>query len=97
MAILGIGRLGIWHFVPSVFTESGNLMDGERLEMLVARLGLCEPLLTVALMTVAVVASPIPIALAAGAAYWHLWVRVPVVIGVELDADRLRLRIDSWA
>jgi uncharacterized membrane protein YdjX (TVP38/TMEM64 family) len=43
----------------------------------------------VTLMTVAVVASPIPsapIALAAGAAYGHLWGTVQVVIGAELGA-----------
>ena len=89
LAILGIGLLGIWQFAPSVFTESRELMDGERLEMLVARAGLWGPILIVALMTVAVVASPIPsapIAVAAGAAYGHVWGTVQVVIGAELGA-----------
>jgi uncharacterized membrane protein YdjX (TVP38/TMEM64 family) len=89
LAILGIAVLGVWHFAPSVFTEARELMDGECLEMLVARAGIWGPVLIVTLMTVAVVASPIPsapIALAAGAAYGHLWGTVQVVIGAELGA-----------
>jgi uncharacterized membrane protein YdjX (TVP38/TMEM64 family) len=45
--------------------------------------------LIIGLMTVAVVASPIPsapVALAAGAAYGHFWGTVQVVIGAELGA-----------
>ncbi len=89
VAILGIAVLGVWLFVPSAFTEASGLIDGERLEGLVARAGLWGPVLIVTLMTVAVVASPIPsapIALAAGAAYGHLWGTVQVVIGAELGA-----------
>ena len=64
-------------------------MDAERLNMLVARAGIWGPIVIVTLMTVAIVASPIPsapIALAAGAAYGHLWGTVQVVIGAELGA-----------
>ncbi len=64
-------------------------MDVERLEMLVAHAGLWGPVLIVTLMTFAVVASPIPsapIALAAGAAYGHVWGTVQVVIGAEIGA-----------
>jgi uncharacterized membrane protein YdjX (TVP38/TMEM64 family) len=89
LAIFGIGLLGVWLFAPSIFTEARGLLDGARLEMLVARAGLWGPVLIVTLMTVAVVASPIPsapIALAAGAAYGHLWGTVQVVIGAELGA-----------
>ena len=89
VAILGIAVLGVWLFVPSAFTEASGLIGGERLEGLVARAGLWGPVLIVTLMTVAVVASPIPsapIALAAGAAYGHLWGTVQVVIGAELGA-----------
>ena len=89
LAILGIALLGVWHFAPSVFTEARGLMNGERLETLVARAGIWGPAVIVTLMTVAVVASPIPsapIALAAGAAYGHLWGTVLVVIGAELGA-----------
>ncbi len=75
LAILGISLLGVWQFAPSVFAEARGLMDGERLDMQVARAGIWGPVVIVALMTVAVVASPIPsapIALAAGADYGHL-------------------------
>jgi uncharacterized membrane protein YdjX (TVP38/TMEM64 family) len=89
LAIFGIVLLGVWLVAPAVFAEARGLLDGERLETLVARAGLCGPVLIVTLMTVAVVASPIPsapIALAAGAAYGHLWGTVQVVIGAELGA-----------
>ena len=89
LAILGIGLLAVWQFAPAVFAEARSLLDVERLEMLVARAGLWGPVLIVTLMTLAVVASPIPsapIALAAGAAYGHLWGTVQVVIGAELGA-----------
>ena len=89
LAILGIALLGVWQFAPSAFAAARGLMDGERLDMLVARAGLWGPVVIVTLMTVAVVASPIPsapIALAAGAAYGHLWGTVQVVIGAELGA-----------
>jgi uncharacterized membrane protein YdjX (TVP38/TMEM64 family) len=89
LAVLAVALLGVWLVAPSVFTEARWLMNGGRLEMLVARAGLWGPVLIVTLMTVAVVASPIPsapIALAAGAAYGHLWGTVQVVIGAELGA-----------
>ncbi|MEH6647503.1 TVP38/TMEM64 family protein [Sulfitobacter sp.] len=89
LAILGIALLGVWHFAPSVYTEARGQRDGERLDMLVARAGIWGPVLIVTLMTVAVVASPIPsapIALAAGAAYGHIWGTVQVIIGAELEA-----------
>jgi uncharacterized membrane protein YdjX (TVP38/TMEM64 family) len=89
LAILGIALLGVWQFAPSAFAEARGLMDGERLDMLVAHAGLWGPVVIVTLMTVAVVASPIPsapIALAAGAAYGHLWGTVLVVIGAEFGA-----------
>lgn len=89
LAILGIGLLAVWQFAPSVFAEARSLLEPERLETLVARAGLWGPVLIVTLMTIAVVASPIPsapIALAAGAAYGHLWGTVQVVIGAEIGA-----------
>ncbi|MEX2629196.1 MAG: VTT domain-containing protein [Tistlia sp.] len=89
LAILGMTLLGVWLFAPSVFTEARGLLDSEALEMVVARAGFWGPVLIVTLMTVAVVASPIPsapIALAAGAAYGHFWGTVQVVIGAELGA-----------
>jgi uncharacterized membrane protein YdjX (TVP38/TMEM64 family) len=89
LAIFGIVVLGVWLAAPSVFAEARGLLDAERLETLVARAGFWGPVLIVTLMTVAVVASPIPsapIALAAGAAYGHFWGTVQVVIGAELGA-----------
>ncbi|WP_242494282.1 hypothetical protein [Loktanella sp. IMCC34160] len=89
MAIIGIAVLGVWQFAPSTFDQARGLMDGERLDLLIARAGIWGPVLIVTLMTLAVVASPIPsapIALAAGAAYGHFWGTVQVVIGAELGA-----------
>ena len=89
IAALGLILLGLWWFAPSVFDEAARLMDREALETLVARAGIWGPLLIIGLMTVAVVASPIPsapIAMAAGAAYGHVWGTVQVVIGAELGA-----------
>ena len=65
------------------------LADEARIAALVAEAGWFAPLVIVLLMTTAVVFSPIPsapIALAAGAAYGHLWGTVYVLIGAELGA-----------
>lgn len=89
LATLGIVLRGVWQFAPSVSSEAQRVLDPETLEALVARAGFWGPFLIVTLMTVAVVASPIPsapIALAAGAAYGHVWGTVQVVIGAELGA-----------
>lgn len=89
LASLGIGLLGLWLVAPALLTEARGLLEVERLEMLVDRAGIWGPVLIVTLMTVAVVASPIPsapIALAAGAAYGHLWGTVQIVIGAEFGA-----------
>ena len=89
LAIFGIALLCIWQFAPSVFSAARVLMDAEHLDMLVTRAGLWGPVVIVTLMTVAVVASPIPsapIAMAAGAAYGHVWGTVQIVIGAELGA-----------
>ena len=86
---LGIALLGVWAFAPSVFTEMRELLDADTLKLLVASAGVWGPVLIVSLMTIAVVASPIPsapIAMAAGAAYGHLWGTVLVVVGAELGA-----------
>ena len=89
LAILGVALLGVWQFAPSLFSEARGVIDGKRLDTLVARAGLWGPVVIVTLMTFAVVASPVPsapIALAAGAAYGHLWGTLQVVIGAELGA-----------
>jgi uncharacterized membrane protein YdjX (TVP38/TMEM64 family) len=89
MALLGFAALGVWWFAPSVLVEAQRLLDRDTLEALVVRAGIWGPLLIIGLMIVAVVASPIPsapIALAAGAAYGHLWGTVQVVLGAEIGA-----------
>jgi len=89
LAILGVVLLGVWLFAPSVFTEASGLLDSARIDRLVTQAGLWGPFMIVTLMTVAVVASPIPsapIAMAAGAAYGHIWGTVLIVIGAELGA-----------
>ena len=89
MAVLGIAAFGVWWFAPSVLAEAQRLMERETLEALVARAGFWGPFLIISLMAVAVVASPLPsapIALAAGAAYGHLWGTVQVVLGAEIGA-----------
>lgn len=88
-AFVVIALLGTWLLTPWVFTEARALMDSAYLERLVARAGLWGPVVIIALMILAIVASPIPsapIAMAAGAAYGHLWGTVLVVIGAELGA-----------
>ena len=89
LAILAIALLGVWLIAPTALAEVREWFAPERLETLVARAGPWGPVLIVALMTIAVVASPIPsapIAMAAGAAYGHVWGTVQVVIGAELGA-----------
>jgi uncharacterized membrane protein YdjX (TVP38/TMEM64 family) len=89
IAVLGLAGLALWCVAPSILTDAARLMDHEGLDALVARAGIWGPLLIIGLMTVAVVASPLPsapIAMAAGAAYGHVWGTVQVVIGAELGA-----------
>ena len=67
----------------------GRLLDGEALEQVVMQLGPAGPALIVGLMTIAIVISPIPsapIALAAGAAYGHVWGTLYVALGAEAGA-----------
>lgn len=66
-----------------------NSIDQESVRLLVIQAGPAGPVAIVALMTLAIVASPIPsapIALAAGLVYGHLWGTVLVVVGAELGA-----------
>ncbi len=89
ITLFGVVAAGVWLFAPSVLTDAKRLMDRETLADLVARAGFWGPALIVSLMTLAVVASPLPsapIALVAGAAYGHVWGTVQVVLGAELGA-----------
>ena len=65
------------------------LFDRGALEERIRAFGLWGPLAVIALMTGAIVFSPIPsapIALAAGAAYGHTWGTIYVLVGAELGA-----------
>jgi uncharacterized membrane protein YdjX (TVP38/TMEM64 family) len=89
LVTFGVAVLSVWLFLPSAFAEASKLINGENLDVLVARAGMWGPVVIVVLMTVAVVVSPVPsapIAMAAGAAYGQLWGTVQVVIGAELGA-----------
>jgi len=75
-------------FLGPLADAFGNL-DGEHIGRWVSYAGAWGPVLIVALMTIAIVATPIPsapIALAAGAAYGHTLGTVYIVIGAELGA-----------
>ena len=72
-----------------VFGLEIGLPAREDLQLWIDAAGLFGPVLVVALMGVAIVASPIPsapIALAAGAAYGHIFGTVLVVLGAEFGA-----------
>ncbi|SFE53540.1 Uncharacterized membrane protein YdjX, TVP38/TMEM64 family, SNARE-associated domain [Sulfitobacter brevis] len=89
IAVLGIAALGIWWLSPSTFGDLRQLLNRDALEQLVEQSGLWGPLVIIGLMILAVVASPLPsapIAMAAGAAYGHVWGTVQVVIGAEIGA-----------
>lgn len=65
------------------------ILDGRALQELVFGLGPAGPLAVIGLMTLAILISPIPsapIALAAGAAYGHIWGTAYVLVGAELGA-----------
>ena len=89
LTVIGLAMLAAWWFAPSVLLEAERLMRPETLKALVDRAGVWGPLVIIGLMIVSVVASPIPsapIAMAAGAAYGHLWGTVQIVLGAELGA-----------
>ena len=83
--ILALGGL----VVISLFADPMTWVSQEGLQARAARLGMWGPLLIVAMMTLAIVASPVPsapIALAAGAVYGHVLGTALVVLGAELGA-----------
>ena len=85
IGVLAIGLFGLW---------LGGLIslptfDRAQIQVWIEAAGIWGPVVIVALMTVAIVASPVPsapIALAAGAAYGHFAGTVIVLIGAELGA-----------
>lgn len=80
----------------AVFLLGADLLNGffdwlerDRLQAWIDSAGIYGPLLVVALMSLAIVASPLPsapIALAAGAAYGHTFGTILVVLGAEFGA-----------
>lgn len=69
------------------FIQTG--LSRDTIEAWVARAGISGPLIVIGLMAFAVVASPIPsapVALAAGAAFGHIYGTIFVVIGAEAGA-----------
>jgi len=82
-ALLGVYAILSWTGALTTIT------DGPTLERYVVQLGILGPLAIIGLLATAIVLNPIPsapIALAAGAAYGHLWGTVYVVIGAEVGA-----------
>jgi uncharacterized membrane protein YdjX (TVP38/TMEM64 family) len=82
-ALLGAYGVLSWTGVLTTIT------DGPTLERYVVQLGILGPLAIIGLLATAIVLNPIPsapIALAAGAAYGHLWGTVYVVIGAEVGS-----------
>jgi uncharacterized membrane protein YdjX (TVP38/TMEM64 family) len=86
-AALAVLAFGAWLLWGS--PDLASRIDRDALEVLVAEAGAAGPMLVIGLMTLAVVASPIPsapIALASGAAYGHTLGTIWVVLGAELGA-----------
>ena len=66
-----------------------TILDGAALHDQVRQLGAWGPLLVIGLMVLAIMLSPIPsapIAMAAGAAYGHVWGTLYVLLGAEIGA-----------
>ncbi len=66
-----------------------TVLNGAELRDHIARLGAWGPLLVIGLMVLAIMVSPIPsapIAMAAGAAYGHVWGTLYVLLGAEIGA-----------
>lgn len=90
--VAGLALIAALVALYAILSKSGaldTLMDGAALRARITELGLLGPFAVVVLMTAAIVLSPIPsapIALAAGAAYGHVWGTVYVLIGAEAGA-----------
>lgn len=66
-----------------------RLSDPQEIQRIVALLGIAGPLAVIGLMVLAILFSPLPsapIAMAAGAAYGHVWGTLYVIAGAELGA-----------
>jgi len=86
-AIVGLVLLYAWQ--SGLLAKLQDSMSRAAIEGWVERAGYWGPVVVIALMTLAVVASPIPsgpIALAAGAAYGQIYGTIYIVIGAEAGA-----------
>ncbi len=87
IALVGLLVTGYW-----IAYRSGALdilLDGPALREGISELGALGPLVVIGSMAAAIVLNPIPsapIALAAGAAYGHIWGTIYVLIGAEVGA-----------
>jgi len=87
LVLLGLSLLVLAR--PDLAGLDADLPERDDLRLWIDAAGLLGPLLVVALMTLAIVASPLPsapIALAAGAAYGHTYGTLLVVLGAEIGA-----------
>lgn len=90
--LLGIAAAGLFIAAYWLARESGILavmLDGAALRGWIASFGPMGPFAVIGLMAAAILISPLPsapIAVAAGAAYGHLWGTIYVLIGAELGA-----------
>lgn len=87
LAVILIGTVVL--AFPDVFGIDIRLPSRAEIDRWIEAAGLAGPIVIVALMTLAIVASPLPsapIALAAGAAYGHTFGTILVVLGAELGA-----------
>ena len=88
LAGLGLGLIGLSWWAAQSPAVAG-ISDVAELRALILRLGAWGPVAIIALMTVAILVSPIPsapIAVTAGAVYGHLWGTVYVIAGAEAGA-----------
>jgi len=90
--VAGIGLavlLVVTYWLLSVNGAIELFTNGAALRDYITELGLLGPAAVIGLMTIAIVLSPIPsapIAIAAGAAYGHVWGTIYVLVGAELGA-----------
>ena len=84
-----VAAMAVAYVVLSRTGALDALTDGAALQGVVERAGAAGPLAVIGLMTTAIVVSPIPsapIALAAGAAYGHVWGTLYVLVGSTAGA-----------
>lgn len=89
IGIAAVLALAVAYWLLSQMGALDALLDKAVLAERIQALGYWGPLAVIVLMTGAIVMSPVPsapIALAAGAAYGHIWGTVYVVVGAELGA-----------